>query len=124
MKTTTTISGTTATITFHTDIDFESLPEIESAVTLPATVTDVTWNLENTPFMDVTGLRLLQEQRDAARARKGSLTVTGLHSQPQRLLQTAAELFPAMDWDQFLPRPTHFPAPCLSARGPGAVGIS
>ncbi|MCS0639454.1 hypothetical protein NX801_28240 [Streptomyces sp. LP05-1] len=104
MNITTTTDGTTAEITPNEDIDYTKLSEIRAVVaTLPSTVTDVTWRMENARFMDIAGLHLLNDQRRAARRRCGRLTVTGLQPQPRRLLEVASEVFPAMDWASFLP---------------------
>ncbi|MEU5183354.1 STAS domain-containing protein [Streptomyces longwoodensis] len=56
MDITTAISGTSARITPRGEIDHDTLPSLRAAAdALPARVTDVTWNLRHTPFMDVAG---------------------------------------------------------------------
>ncbi|MEW2515385.1 hypothetical protein [Streptomyces sp. NPDC046870] len=55
----TTATGTSARITPRGDIDHDTLPSLRAADALPAHVTDLTGNLQHTPFMDVAGLHLL-----------------------------------------------------------------
>ena len=102
----TTVSGNTAVLTVHEDIDLSTRPRIEEAVgALPGTVTDVTLSLAGSSFMDVAGLRLLHGLRDRAAAGDHSFAVIGLGFQPTRLLRLAAEIAPEEHWEDFLPVP-------------------
>ncbi|MGW5372375.1 STAS domain-containing protein [Streptomyces sp. NPDC004009] len=95
MNTITTIDGTTATITVRGDIDFDTLPSISAAAdALPAHVTVLLWDLNHTFFMDIAGLNLLFAPTPPDRPDRRT-TVTGLRSQPLRLLRLAAETNPA-----------------------------
>ncbi|MFD6967417.1 STAS domain-containing protein [Streptomyces sp. NPDC059949] len=106
MRVTTTNDGLTAVITPYGEIDFDVLPRLVSAAgELPLSVTQVTWDLREALFMDVAGLHLLIHQRLACTDAGRTLTVTGLRQQPLRLLQLAAELFPAGEWADLLPDP-------------------
>ncbi|PRH76102.1 hypothetical protein C6N75_27415 [Streptomyces solincola] len=105
----TTIDGEAASITPHGEIDAEFLPRLyATAHALPDTVTRLTWDLGDTSFMDVSGLHLMCEQREDARRGGRAVAFTGLYEQPLRLLKLAADLFPAMAWEDFLPAaPAH-----------------
>ncbi|MGV9231103.1 STAS domain-containing protein [Streptomyces nigra] len=105
MLITTTDHGATAVITPRGNIDHEVLPALVTAASsgLPPTVTHLTWNFEHSGFIDVAGLHLLDQQRQACRIAHRTLTVTGLSRQPLRILQLADELFPAKHWRDFLP---------------------
>ncbi|MDT0447073.1 STAS domain-containing protein [Streptomyces johnsoniae] len=98
------VRGNTASISPHCDIDIHTLPQVEAAfAALPPTVTDVTLDLADAPFMDIAGLHLLVGARRTALARHGTLTVTGLSPQPHRLLQVAQRTFPGTRFGEFLP---------------------
>ncbi|MFE2538074.1 lipid asymmetry maintenance protein MlaB [Streptomyces sp. NPDC059371] len=104
MRVTTTSDGVTAVITPYGEIDFHVLPRLLTASQdLPPSVTQVTWDLRGARFMDVAGLHLLIHQRMTCADTGRTLNVTGLRQQPLRLLQLAAELFPAGEWGGFLP---------------------
>ncbi|BDM74460.1 hypothetical protein HEK616_79470 (plasmid) [Streptomyces nigrescens] len=99
----TTHDGATAVISPVGEIDFVALPELLAAAQeLPRSVSQVTWDLREALFMDVAGLHLLVHQRLACLDTDRTLTVTGLHQQPLRLLRLAQELFPAEDWGDFV----------------------
>lgn len=105
MLVTTTNDGITAVISPHGEIDFDTLPALLAAARkVPASVTQVTWDLRAARFMDVAGLHLLIHQRLACLNTDRTLTVTGLHRQPLYLLQLARDLFPDGRWNDFLPR--------------------
>ncbi|MFZ4185396.1 STAS domain-containing protein [Streptomyces sp. R17] len=61
MNVTTTLDGgTTARIPAHGEIDFDTLPLLRAAVTaLLPQMSDLQWDLSDTPFMDIAGLHLL-----------------------------------------------------------------
>ncbi|WP_328320726.1 STAS domain-containing protein [Streptomyces sp. NBC_00388] len=106
MHITTEIDGTTALITPHGEIDYDSLAALRAtAAGLPQAVTDVTWDLHDARFMDVAGLHLLGDRRRQDRSPRRT-AVTGLAPQPLRLLHLAAELFPAMELAARLPAPS------------------
>ncbi|WP_225804769.1 hypothetical protein [Streptomyces sp. NK15101] len=95
MNVTTTITGTTARITPHGEIDFGTLPLLHAAVDrLPSHVTDLLWDLEHTSFTDLTGLRLLFGPAPQSSPHRRT-AATRLHDQPLHLLLLAADLFPA-----------------------------
>lgn len=98
MNITTAINGTTARITPRGDIDFDTLPPLRTAAhALPAHVSDVLWDLSHTPFMDLAGLHLLFTPTPVVPHGRGRRTsVTGLRSQPLRLLLLAADTNPAV----------------------------
>ncbi|MEE4543977.1 STAS domain-containing protein [Streptomyces sp. V4-01] len=105
MRITTQNDGVTVVIRPRGEIDFAVLPELLTAAhQLPPGVTHVIWNMQEARFMDVAALHLLVQQQLECVATGRTLAVTGLHYQPQRLLELAKELFPAWDWDDFLPR--------------------
>ncbi|SEE42276.1 STAS domain-containing protein [Streptomyces sp. 2131.1] len=90
MDITTAVTGTSARITPRGDIDSDALAPLRAAAdALPPHVTDVQWDLHDTPFMDVSGLHLLLPATAQRRA-----TVTGLRPQPLRLLLLAADINP------------------------------
>ncbi|MER5884902.1 STAS domain-containing protein [Streptomyces sp. NPDC001941] len=98
------VDGTTAVLTARGEIDFDALPELVNAsAALPPSVTEVTWELREAPFMDIAGLHLLIHQRLACEQAGRKLTVTGLHRQPLHLLEMAQNLFPDGRWNEFLP---------------------
>ncbi|MET9499410.1 STAS domain-containing protein [Streptomyces sp. NPDC006552] len=104
MFVTTAIDGDTAVISPRGEIDFDALPDLLAAPThLPRTVTRVVWDLHQATFMDIAGLHLLAGQRDACRRSHRELTVTGLGRQAEHLLLLARSVFPAYDFDEFLP---------------------
>ncbi|MFD7458844.1 MULTISPECIES: STAS domain-containing protein [unclassified Streptomyces] len=111
MHITTTIDGRSARITPCGDLDFDALPPLRAAAeALPAEVSDLLWDLNHTPFMDVAGLHLLftPTRLDGPDRRT---TVTGLRPQPLRLLLMAADMNPAtFDLTRLLPDtpPTDF----------------
>ncbi|MFF4244842.1 hypothetical protein ACFYY2_10250 [Streptomyces sp. NPDC001822] len=94
MYTTTRIDGTTARITPHGEIDYDSLPPLRAAAAaLPPVVTEVIWDLRDTHFMDVAGVHLLLEQQaDPLR----ETSVTNLARQPLSLLGLAEEIAPGL----------------------------
>ncbi|MEU7702632.1 hypothetical protein [Streptomyces sp. NPDC039028] len=95
MNITTTITGTTARLTPHGEIDFDTLPPLHSAVDrLPPPVTDLLWDLEHLTFTDIAGLHLLFGTAPHGHPRYRT-TVANLRDQPLQLLLTATELFPA-----------------------------
>ncbi|MGW4275182.1 STAS domain-containing protein [Streptomyces seoulensis] len=102
MDITTTIDGTSARIIPRGDIDYDTLPPIRAAVdALPTHVTDLLWDLNHTPFMDLAGLHLLFTP---TRTPGWSTTVTGLHPQPLRLLLLATDIQPhAFDLTRLIP---------------------
>ncbi|MEW2373726.1 STAS domain-containing protein [Streptomyces sp. NPDC048387] len=103
---TTRIDGETAVITPSGDIDFHALPDLLSAGRhLPAFITRVLWDFQHVSFMAVAGLHLLDHQRTSCRALQRTLDVTGLNTQPRRLLKTAMEAIPEESWSDFLPTP-------------------
>ncbi|MEW1681780.1 hypothetical protein [Streptomyces sp. NPDC093594] len=60
MNVTTTLDGTTARIRTHGEIDFDTLPLLRAAAAaLPWQVSDLQWDLSETPFTDIAGLHLL-----------------------------------------------------------------
>ncbi|MFE0452461.1 STAS domain-containing protein [Streptomyces sp. NPDC058914] len=94
MNITTVIDGTSARITLRGDIDYDTLPPLRAAAdALPAHVTDLLWDLNHTPFMDVAGLHLLFAPAPLSGPDRRT-TVTGLGQQPQRLLLLAADVHP------------------------------
>ncbi|MFB7031611.1 MULTISPECIES: STAS domain-containing protein [unclassified Streptomyces] len=104
MNITTTITGTSARITPHGEIDLDTLPPLRAAVDrLPPHVTGLVWDLEHLSFTDIAGLRLL-----FGPAPQGSVcrrtSVTSLREQPLQLLLIAADLFPTVyDVAQLIP---------------------
>ncbi|GAA3503243.1 hypothetical protein GCM10019016_103530 [Streptomyces prasinosporus] len=95
MNITTTVDGTTARIHARGEIDFDTLPPLRAAAAaLPPQVTDLQWDLTDTPFMDVAGLHLLFHP--ATSGPHCRTTVTGLGPQPLWLLLTAAEVDPGV----------------------------
>ncbi|MDG9722805.1 STAS domain-containing protein [Streptomyces sp. DH41] len=104
MDITTVTDGTYARITPHGEIDADTLPSLQAALTaLAPDVGDVLFDLRDTPFMSAAGLRVLFDHSvDASLPRRR--TVTGLRSQPLRLLLIAADLNPvAYDLARILP---------------------
>ncbi|MFD8522258.1 STAS domain-containing protein [Streptomyces capillispiralis] len=103
MNVTTTIDGTSARISAHGEIDFDTLPPLRAAAaSLPPQVTDLQWDLTHVPFMDVAGLHLLFDSTTSGLDCRTA--VSGLGSQPLRLLHTAAGVNPAVfDLSRLLP---------------------
>ncbi|WP_030223347.1 STAS domain-containing protein [Streptomyces bikiniensis] len=101
MDITTTITGTTARITPHGELDLDTLPPLRAAVDrLPQQVTGLVWDLEHLSFTDIAGLRLIFGPAPHYRT-----TVTGVQDQPLQLLFIAADLFPtAYDLTRLIPR--------------------
>ncbi|MGW4674910.1 STAS domain-containing protein [Streptomyces sp. NPDC004324] len=96
--------GVSAVITPQGEIDFVTSPSLHAFLQqLPPSVTGVTWDLRQTRFMDVAGLHLLVQLRQACQDAGRTLTVTGADEPLRRLLQLAHDLFPADHWDDFLP---------------------
>ncbi|MER6440169.1 STAS domain-containing protein [Streptomyces sp. NPDC001185] len=86
------------------EIDFDTLTVLLARTEeLPASVTGVNWDLRHGQFVDVAGLHLLADQRQACQDAGRILSVVGVERQPRRLLQLARELFPAGRWGDFLP---------------------
>ncbi|GGR48008.1 hypothetical protein GCM10010497_59220 [Streptomyces cinereoruber] len=110
MNITTTITGTTARITPHGELDLGTLPSLRAVVDrLPPQVTDLLWDLEHLPFTDIAGLRLI-----FAPAPHHRTTMTGLQDQPLQLLLIAADLFPAIyDLTRLIP---HTPADLIACK--------
>ncbi|MGX1127947.1 hypothetical protein RKD49_000137 [Streptomyces glaucescens] len=104
MHITTAIDGTSARITLCGDLDFDALSPLRAAAdALPANVSDLLWDLNHTPFMDIAGLHLLftPSPLDGPDRRTA---VTGLRPQPLRLLLLAADMHPALfDLARLLP---------------------
>ncbi|MFF8406200.1 STAS domain-containing protein [Streptomyces sp. NPDC014846] len=104
MNVTTVIDGPTARITPRGDIDFDTLSPLRTAAdTLPAHVSDLLWDLSQTPFMDLAGLHLLFTPTSTEGPGRRT-SVTGLRAQPLRLLLLAADTSPAaFDLARLLP---------------------
>lgn len=103
MHFTTRIDGSTARITVHGDIDYDTLPILRAAAAaLPPSVTELVWDLEHARFMDVAGLHLLFEQQ-APEYPPRRTTVTNLAPQPLRLLLLAAEVKPDLELTRLFP---------------------
>ncbi|MFF0384874.1 hypothetical protein [Streptomyces sp. NPDC004286] len=101
MIVTTLIDGDSARLTPHGDIDYDSLDRLSACVSrLPAALRHIEWDLHDTPFMDMAGLRLLATSPGPC---ERVTTVTHLRPQPLRLLETAAAVFPHMNWSRYLP---------------------
>ncbi|MFJ4126506.1 STAS domain-containing protein [[Kitasatospora] papulosa] len=101
MHVTTMIDATTAMIIPDGDLDHTALPKLHAVLAaLPQDVTEVVWDLQNTPFMDTAGLHLLVDPQPAAGPRR--TTVTGIRPQPLALLHTAAEVFPTLGFTELL----------------------
>ncbi|MGW7662934.1 hypothetical protein [Streptomyces sp. NPDC054756] len=68
MLITTTDHGATAVITPSGNVDHNALPALLTAASseLPLTVTHLTWDFEHSGYIDVAGLHLLDQQRQAA----------------------------------------------------------
>ncbi|MFC9266261.1 STAS domain-containing protein [Streptomyces zhihengii] len=99
MHITTEIRGTAATLTPRGDIDYQHLDQLRATVQqLPTSVTDVSWDLRDAPFVDVAGLHLLSTPSDP---RRGT-SLANLQPQHRRLLTIACELFPDADFDRYL----------------------
>lgn len=95
MNTTTRIAGSTARITPHGEIDYDTLPSLRAAAAaLPPGVTAVIWDLHDTLFMDVAGLHLLLEQQADPRR---ETSVRNLARQPLGLLVLTEEIAPTPD---------------------------
>ncbi|MBM9624193.1 STAS domain-containing protein [Streptomyces zhihengii] len=99
MNITTEIHGAAATLTPRGDIDFQHLDLLRATLQqLPPTVTNVAWDLRDTPFADVAALHLLSTPGDPQRA----TSLANLQPQHRRLLTIACELFPDADFDRYL----------------------
>ncbi|UPZ33929.1 hypothetical protein MUK60_42775 [Streptomyces sp. LRE541] len=106
MLVTTTTDGITAVLSPHGEIDSHTLSALVTAARkLPQSVTQVTWNFEETAFM---GRRRPPPAFPAAaglpghgpdRGRQRAARDSRLH-----LLQLMQELFPAGQWHDFLPQ--------------------
>ncbi|MFD9286844.1 STAS domain-containing protein [Streptomyces sp. NPDC060030] len=103
MNVTTLIDATSATIIPHGEIDHTTLPKLRAVVAaLPRDVAEVVWDLKDTPFIDTAGLHLLVDPPPADVPPRRA-TVTGMQPQPLRVLRTAAELFPTLEFARLLP---------------------
>ena len=103
MHFTTRIDGSTAWITVHGEIDYDTLPLLRAAAAaLPPGVTELVWDLEHARFMDVAGLHLLFEQPSPDGPPRRT-TVTNLAPQPLRLLILATEVKPDLEFTRLLP---------------------
>ncbi|MFI8205283.1 STAS domain-containing protein [Streptomyces sp. NPDC085937] len=103
MHFTTHIDGSTARITVHGDIDYDTLPALRAAAGgLPPSVTELVWDLEHARFMDVAGLHLLFEEKTPEYPLRKT-TVTNLAPQPLRLLVLAAEVRPDLEFSRLFP---------------------
>ncbi|MEU5656846.1 STAS domain-containing protein [Streptomyces sp. NPDC047737] len=102
MHVTAMIDATTARIIPHGEIDHDTLPKLRAVLAaLPQDVTEVIWDLQDTPFIDTAGLHLLIDPQPVNRPRR--TTVTAMPSQPLELLRTAAEVFPTFGFGELLP---------------------
>ncbi|MER7915802.1 MULTISPECIES: hypothetical protein [unclassified Streptomyces] len=111
MSITTTLDGTSARISWRGDVDFDTVPVLRAAAdALPADVADLLWDLNDAPFMDVTGLHFLFATAlvDGPNRRT---RVMGLRQQPLRLLLLAADLDPAAFDISRLPQEFRSPTP-------------
>ncbi|MFJ6252700.1 MULTISPECIES: STAS domain-containing protein [unclassified Streptomyces] len=104
MNVTTTITGTSARLTPHGEIDFYTLSPLRAAVNrLPADVIDLLWDLEHLSFTDVAGLRMLFNPTPQNTPHHRT-AVANLRDQPLQLLLIAAGLFPtAYDLSRLIP---------------------
>ncbi|GGQ74010.1 STAS domain-containing protein [Streptomyces althioticus] len=103
MHFTTEIDGSSARITVHGEIDYDTLPLLRAAEAgLPASVTDLVWDLEHARFMDVAGLHLLFEQQSPEGPVRRT-TVTNLAPQPLRLLMLATQVRPGLELTRLFP---------------------
>ncbi|MEV5864028.1 hypothetical protein AB0L83_30430 [Streptomyces sp. NPDC052071] len=102
MHVTTLIDATTACIIPDGEIDQGALPKLHAVLeALPQDVTELVWDLQSTPFMDMAGLHLLVDPQPPTHPRH--ITVTGMHPQPLHLLHTAAQVFPTLGFTELLP---------------------
>ncbi|MFD3441087.1 hypothetical protein ACFWU3_26665 [Streptomyces sp. NPDC058685] len=107
MHITTSVSGAAAQITPHGAIDYDTLPALRAAAAgLPHDVTQVTWNLYDASFIDVSGLHLLTDTPHQDGRPPRQTEVAGLTPQSLRLLRLASELFPAQEFARLLPATT------------------
>ncbi|MGA5042207.1 STAS domain-containing protein [Streptomyces capoamus] len=75
-------------ITVHGDMDLQTCPELaRAALGVQPSGKPLFLDLSGVPFMDSSGLNLLVLLRRRLLAEGGLLAVTGLQSQPVRLLQ-------------------------------------
>ncbi|TXS05020.1 anti-sigma factor antagonist [Streptomyces sp. col6] len=103
MDVTTMIDATTARIIPHGDIDHTAMPKLRAVIdALPRDVTELVWDLNDTPFLDSAGLHLLTDPSPAGTPQRRT-RVTGLGPQPQELFRTAEELFPYLELSSLLP---------------------
>ncbi|MEU6389064.1 STAS domain-containing protein [Streptomyces sp. NPDC046939] len=99
MNITTELDGDSVTLTPHGDIDFDSLDQLRARLTgLPSEVTRVVLDLHDAPFVDIAGLHLLDLSPSPVH-----VTVTAPSPQALRMLRSACELFPHMDFERHLP---------------------
>ncbi|MBM9624392.1 STAS domain-containing protein [Streptomyces zhihengii] len=102
MNITTEIRGASATLTPYGDIDFLHLDLLRATLhQLPPTVTDVSWDLRDAPFVDVAALHLLSTPTGPQRV----MRLANLHPQARRLLTIACDLFPDAGFDRYLNTP-------------------
>ncbi|MGW4567315.1 STAS domain-containing protein [Streptomyces sp. NPDC004561] len=75
-------------VTVTGELDFDTCPRI-TQVTDAVSVRDrvLCLDLANVPFMDASGLRLLQNLRRLTDARGGLLELSNLRAQPRRVLE-------------------------------------
>lgn len=97
-------SRTAVVMTVHGDIDHTVRADAEAAVSaLPSTARDITLALADVAFMDVEGLHLIDVLDRYTCRVGGRLSVTGLSSQPGRLLRMAGDMWPQGQWRRLLP---------------------
>ncbi|MFF7342068.1 STAS domain-containing protein [Streptomyces sp. NPDC008163] len=102
MNVTTMIDATTARIIPHGDIDHTALPKLRAVIdALPRDVTELVWDLNDTPFLDSAGLHLLTDPTPAGTPQRHT-RVTGLGPQQWELFRTAEELFPHLGLSSLL----------------------
>ncbi|MEV6839742.1 STAS domain-containing protein [Streptomyces sp. NPDC051133] len=83
-------------VTVSGEMDLETCPALAEATSIiPLTGKTLYLDLSAVSFMDSSGLNLLIQLRHRLHAEGGRLAVTGLQTQPERLLQLtqAGELF-------------------------------
>ncbi|MBH5333272.1 STAS domain-containing protein [Streptomyces pactum] len=82
-------------ITVSGEIDLHTCSQLAQATSVPTGGRPLHIDLTDVPFMDSSGLNLLMLLRRRLNAEGGLLAVTGLQSQPARLLELTAtyELF-------------------------------
>ncbi|MEV6263964.1 STAS domain-containing protein [Streptomyces sp. NPDC051784] len=103
MNVTTMIDATTARIIPHGEIDHTALPKLRAVIeALPHDVTELVWDLHDTPFLDSAGLHLLTDPPPTGTPQRRT-QVTALQTQPLQFLRTAETLFPHLDLTALLP---------------------